>query len=181
MSKRKGDCIVCGTKTHDFIWVGGSSLKTGKQTESAICSEKCFTKACALFLPSAEGRAGAHKKLIEKGWLEMHIEITQDELRALQTAIFMMQGDTGEFTPEVKRHAAAMVNSLFQRGIAAFQYEQSNPDTATTAKPVLNTVWPTPNKIQQPPCDRCKQFTHDGINVGSMPCPCACHYPAGTR
>ena len=68
--KRKAHCIVCGEKTTRKIWIGGAKeSKPGagdwKQTEDYICSLLCFERACALFLPSEEGRAGAARLVAE--------------------------------------------------------------------------------------------------------------------
>ncbi|SRR6266496_2789477 len=65
--KRKSGCVICGEKTTQKIWIGGSKeSKPGagdwKQTTDYIL---CFERACALFLPSPEGRAGAAAILAE--------------------------------------------------------------------------------------------------------------------
>lgn len=60
----KFQCIVCGKRTGDRIWVGGF-YPNGKYKQDAICSQLCFVKACALFLPSKESRDNAKKKLLE--------------------------------------------------------------------------------------------------------------------
>ncbi len=57
-------CIVCGKATNERIWVGGFTAK-GNYKSDAICSDLCFTRACALFLPTEAGRANARAKLAE--------------------------------------------------------------------------------------------------------------------
>jgi hypothetical protein len=85
----KHDCMICGKATAQKIWIGGYSPK-GKAIESPICSELCFKKACALFLPTEEGRANARLALLEMGISEFDVTA-----KANQTAEIVTEEITG--------------------------------------------------------------------------------------